>query len=115
MTSSRKYMNTTMNGKMKKKNEEDEEEHHEYEHVEYKPERNMFYYVFDHSGNLIKGEETVSGFAQYLYRKNLHSQSGEFMKDVEWKKAHVLFIGYPLQEDHKIFGSVIIGMDITDE
>ena len=51
--------------------------------------------------NLIKGEETVSGFAQYLYRKGLRSHSEKFMKEVEWKKAHVLIIGYPLQEDHE--------------
>ena len=75
----------------------------------------MFYYVFDNRRQLVKGEETVSGFVQYLYRQGLRSHPEKFMKEVEWKKAHVLIIGYPLQEDHETFGSVIIGMDITDE
>ena len=55
--------------KRERKNDEDS---HEFGHVEYKPERDLFYYVLDNSGNLIKGEETVSGFSQYIYRKDLH-------------------------------------------
>lgn len=89
--------------------------HHEYDGVEYKPERGMFYYVFDNSHQLVKGEETVNGFVQYLHREALHTHSGTFMKEVEWRKAHVLFIAYPLHERHQTIGSVIIGMDITDE
>ena len=44
-----------------------------YEHVEYKPERDIFYYVFDTTSTMVKGEETVRGLAQYIYRENLHS------------------------------------------
>ena len=91
------------------------EDDHEHERVEYKPERNLFYYVFDNSLKMVKGEETVNGLAQYIYRKNLHSQSSRFIKEVQWDKAHVLLISYSLQEDDHIFGRVIIGMDITDE
>ncbi len=102
------------------------EDHHEqvehsyenddqYEHVEYKPERNVFYYVFDNSLNLVKGEETISGLAQYIHRKGLHSQSSKFIKEVKWENIHVLLINYSIQEDDQVFGSMIIGMDITDE
>ena len=87
----------------------------QYEHVEYKPERNVFYYLFDNSLNLVAGEETVSGLAQYIHRKGLHSQSSKFIKEVEWENIHVLLINYSIQEDDKVFGSMIIGMDITDE
>lgn len=95
--------------------EEEYEDDHKYEHVEYKPERDMFYYVIDSSLNMVEGEETVSGLAQYIYRKNLHSQSSKYIEEVEWKKTHLLLINYSLQEDDEISGTVIIGMDITDE
>ena len=87
----------------------------DHERVEYKPERNLFYYVYDNSLKMVKGEETVNGLAQYIYRENLHSQSSRFIKEVQWNKTHVLLISYSLQEDDHIFGRVIIGMDITDE
>ena len=91
------------------------EDDDKYEHLEYKPERNVFYYVFDNSLNLVEGEETVSGLAQYIHRKGLHSQSSKFIKEVKWENIHVLLINYSIQEGDKVFGSMIIGMDITDE
>lgn len=90
-------------------------EDHEGGPVEYKPERGMFYYIFDNNGKLVKGEETVNGFALYLLRKGLAINSETLMKEVEWEKTHILFIAYPLQRDDEVSGTVIIGMDITDE
>ncbi len=97
------------------KREQNDEDTKEYKDVKYKPDNNLFYYVFDNSHNMVKGEESVRGLVQYIYRKNLHSQSMKFIKEVEWNKTHVLLIGYSLQKDDDIFGRVIIGMDITDE
>lgn len=96
------------------KEDDDDSDGHEYGHVEYKPERGIFYYLFDNQHNLIQGEETVSGLAQYLYQKNLYSTSPKLMKEIEWEKKHLLIISYPLKEGDDL-GSVTIGMDITDE
>lgn len=82
-------------------------------HIEYKPERTIFYYVFDKDFHLLKGEGTLDGFDQYV--EKLKPQNSKTTKEINWKKAHVLFTYYPLEINGQNFGSVIIGKDITDE
>ncbi|WP_010677687.1 sensor histidine kinase [Bacillus timonensis] len=96
-------------------NEKGYERDHKHERLEYQPEKNIFYYIFDNSTNLVEGEETVEGLAQYLINKDVQSLSMKATKEVEIKETHVLFIRYPLQDNDKDLGSVIIGIDITDE
>ena len=101
-------------------NEVESSEHREefkdhQEFVEYKPERDIFYYVFDQNHLMVKGEETVRNLAKYIYRESLHTQSSKFVKEVKWKNTHLLLMNYPLQDDEEVHGTVIIGMDITDE
>ena len=87
----------------------------EHEQLEYKPEKNIFYYAFDRNHNLVSGHETVKGLAQYIDRNDLHKQSSKLMKEIEWENAHFLLVNYSLQHEGKIFGSVMIGMEITND
>ncbi|WP_232696017.1 sensor histidine kinase [Brevibacillus daliensis] len=89
------------------------EDKHKY--LEYKPEKNIFYYVFDRNHNLVSGEETVKSLAQYIERNDLHKQSSKSMKEIEWENTHFLLVNYSLQHDGRIFGSVMIGMEITND
>lgn len=93
----------------------DEEEIEEIEPVKYRPERDIFYYVFDTDFRLIEGEETVQDFANYIGETGFRPQASAIVKETEWNKAHVLFIYYPLKIDGQLIGSVIVGKNITDE
>ncbi|THE13394.1 HAMP domain-containing histidine kinase [Bacillus timonensis] len=93
----------------------DKDDEREHERLEYQPGKNIFYYIFDSSANLVEGEETVEGLAQFLTRKDLDSLPMKFTKEMELKETHVLLIQYPLHVQENNLGSVIIGMDITDE
>lgn len=115
------FIEDIFEGKHKKRfYEEDEDEifedHHKYKkskHIEYRPERNLFYYVFDSDFNLIKGEETIDNFEEYL--EKFGEQNAKTIKETEWENNHILFIFYPIEMDGKTIGSVIIGKNITDE
>ena len=93
--------------------DEDDNEYEERKNVKYRPERNVFYYVFDENFRLIKGEETVEDFEEY-FEKNRFS-SRPLTKETTWEGVHVLFSYYPIQEDGQVIGSVVVGKDITDE
>ncbi|MDR4887786.1 HAMP domain-containing sensor histidine kinase [Fredinandcohnia sp. QZ13] len=95
--------------------EKNKDHEHEHERLEYQPGKNVFYYIFDNSASLVEGEETVEGLAQYLNKNDLDSLPLKFTKEMELKETHVLLIRFPLQVQEKSLGSVIIGMDITDE
>lgn len=115
------FIEDIFKGKHKKRfYEEDDDEifedHHKYKkskHIEYRPERNLFYYLFDSDYNLIEGEETINNFDEYL--EKFGEQNAKTIKETEWENAHVLFIYYPIEMDGKKIGSVIIGKNITDE
>jgi signal transduction histidine kinase len=87
----------------------------EYKHLEFKPERNIFYYIYDTNQMLVDGEETVSGIFHYFEENGLNKQLPAFTKEIEWEKSHLLVKNYSLQHDGKTLGHIIIGMDITDE
>lgn len=81
--------------------------------VKYRPERDIFYYVFDENFELLEGEETIRSFWKYLEKMDF--SSAPVTKKVEWQGAHVLFLYSPLLQDGRMVGSVIVGKEITDE
>lgn len=87
----------------------------EFRKAKYRPERDIFYYVFDADFNLLEGEATVSDLEEYLKAANFRFQPAKMMKSIELNETHVLFIYYPIFEKEKMIGSVIVGKDITDE
>lgn len=87
----------------------------EYHELKFKPERNVFYYIYDTNQTLVKGEETISGLFQHIEENGLNKQVPAFMKEIEWKNTHLLLKNYSLQHDGKTIGHVIVGSDITDE
>lgn len=106
-----------VNGWEKEDDDDDEGKYKrkDLEHVKYRPERYIFYYIFDKDFNLIEGEESVDDFVKYIESSDLQSQQSKMIKEVEWDESHVLFTYYPIQENGQIVGSVIVGKDITDE
>lgn len=93
--------------------DEDDNEYEERKNVKYRPERNVFYYVFDENFRLIKGEETVENFEEYFEKNRFFSEP--LTKETTWKGVHVLFSYYPIQKDGQVIGSVVVGKDITNE
>lgn len=93
----------------------EELEEEEYGKLKYKPERNIFYYLFDQNQNFVEGEETVSGLFTYINKENRKGTSLSSISEMEWKDSHLLIIKYSLHDDGLIYGSVFIGKDITNE
>ena len=86
-----------------------------YKHVEFKPERNVFYYIYDTNQLFVEGEETVKGLFRYIEENGLNKQLPAFTEEIEWEDSHLLVKNYSLQHDGKTLGHVIVGIDITDE
>ncbi|WP_075980056.1 sensor histidine kinase [Bacillus massilinigeriensis] len=94
--------------------DEEEEDYHD-SHLDIRGDREIFYYIFDSSENLVSGEETVRGFSNYV-NNWIHEKNGNsFSKEVKWEDSHLLIIQYPVSDDEDSFGSIIIGKDITNE
>ena len=93
----------------------EELEEEEYGKLKYRPERNIFYYLFDQNQNFVEGEETVSGLFTYINKENRKGTSLSSISEMEWKDSHLLIIKYSLHDDGLIYGSVFIGKDITNE
>ena len=87
----------------------------EYRHLEFKPERHIFFYIYDQNQRLIEGEETARGLFQYIEENNLNKPLPSFTKEIEWGHSHLLVKNYSLASNGKTIGQVIIGTDITDE
>ena len=47
-----------------KDHQENDDKSENKKNLEYKPERALFYYIFDKEDHLIEGEETISGFKE---------------------------------------------------
>lgn len=88
---------------------------HEKEHLDYEPEKVIFYYVFDENDNLVDGEETVRNFSAFFEKEEFLKKHKRLVEEVQLENSHLLVAYYPLEEDHQITGSVIVGKDITDE
>ncbi|MFC5559903.1 sensor histidine kinase [Ureibacillus thermophilus] len=93
----------------------DDDEYEEIEPVKYRPERDIFYYVFDENSRLIEGEGTIRGFEEYFEETDFDSPASKIIREIEWEKVHILYIYYPLQVDGQNIGSVMVGKNITDE
>ncbi|WP_338450293.1 histidine kinase dimerization/phospho-acceptor domain-containing protein [Niallia oryzisoli] len=63
--------------------------------------------MIDKNQQLITGEETVRGLFSYLSDIEKTYETEE----IQWEKSHLLVKSYPLEN----IGTVIIGMDITNE
>lgn len=88
---------------------EDLYENDEHE-LEYDPNRTVFYYVYNHNGQLVYGEETKRSLYQRLEKYTILSNQEE-IKRLEWGKEHLLVMNVPLDN----LGFVVLGMDITTE
>lgn len=89
----------------------DEPDHHN--DVEYKPERKLFYYIFDSNGNLIKGEETLPGFQKRVKQELKQGSSKTITYETKWKQSHIIIQEIPIKWDHSSIGTIVIGKDIT--
>lgn len=85
----------------------EEREHHG---VEYEPNRTIFYYIFDQSGNLISGEETTRSLFQWIEMQAYPERTAGTMK-AKWGEKHFLIMKKPLGSH----GSVLLGAEITAE
>lgn len=88
---------------------------HKHGHIEYEPERNMFYYLFDKRGKLVDAEENINGFSSFIENKKLYLKTEDFITELEWKKSHLLLARYNLEYEDNVVGTVILGMEITNE
>ena len=59
----------------------------EYRHLEFKPERNIFFYIYDQNQRLIEGEETARGLFHYIEENNLNKPLPSFTKEIEWEHS----------------------------
>lgn len=84
-----------------------EDDHHD---LDYEPNRTVFYYIYNQSGELVYGEETKPSLNQWI-EKNLNLSKREQVKRLEWGKEHLLVMNASLDQH----GFVILGMDITAE
>lgn len=93
---------------------ESEESDDDYD-LEYKPERALFYYVFDKDGVLIAGEETLPGFREKAKQELTKVSYQTITIKTEWHDTHLLYQLVPIEWDHQIIGTVIVGKDITSQ
>lgn len=82
--------------------------------VKYGPERAVSYYIFNESGELVKGKEVLNGF---LKANAFHvvTMDKKALTTVEWNGEHILLLTNPLYEDDRRIGYVIIGKTITSQ
>ena len=83
--------------------------------LEYKPERALFYYIFDKNDNLIEGAETLSGFREKAEQELTKVSTHTITIKTEWNNTHLLYQLVPVEWHHKIIGTVVVGKDITNQ
>ena len=59
--------------------------------LEYKPERALFYYIFDKNGKLVEGEETLSGFREKAEQELAKVSTKTITIKTEWNNTHLLY------------------------
>lgn len=91
----------------------DESEHEN--DLEYKPERALFYYVFDKNNKLVDGEETLSGFKEKTIQELKKVSSKTITVKTEWHKTHVIFQLVPIKWNNQNMGTVVVGKEITNQ
>lgn len=96
--------------------EHDDLERHEYkEELEYKPERALFYYIFDKEGRLIDGEETISGFKNKVQQDVNQVFTETITVETEWENTHILYQLLPIKWNNQVIGTIVVGKDITSQ
>lgn len=112
------------NQEMEELNQFYEKEQHEFieeiyenedKHLDYKPEKNIFYYVFNRNNQLVDGEESTIGISEHIIKHKFYNLPTNSTKVIEWENSHLLFKNYSLNDHERNLGIVIIGIDITDE
>lgn len=83
--------------------------------LSYKPERSLFYYIFDQHGELVEGEETLLGFQQQAEQQVTKVASQTTTITTEWKSAHIIFQLVPVEWNNQNIGTIIVGKDITEQ
>lgn len=83
--------------------------------IEYRPERTLFYYVFDKNGQLLEGAETVSGFKEKVQQELSKGSTETFTVKTEWHNTHILYQLVPIELDHHFIGTIVVGKDITSQ
>ncbi|MEH7106746.1 sensor histidine kinase [Bacillus sp. JJ1764] len=84
-----------------------EKEHHD---IDYEPNRNIFYYVYNRNGGLISGEETDKGLFQWIEQQQYLRTDFETER-MTWGEKHFILMKESLGDK----GQVLLGMDITAE
>ena len=93
----------------------EELEEHKKGKLKYKPEKSIFYYLYDANQNFVEGEETIRGLSKELLELNDRNEALKVKKELEWETGHLLVIKYPLEHEGMLYGNVLIGKDITNE
>lgn len=83
--------------------------------IEYRPERALFYYVFDKNGQLIEGAETVPGFKDKAQQELTKISTETLTVKTEWNNTHILYQMIPIELDHQFIGTIVVGKDITSQ
>lgn len=100
----------------KTENDHEQEYNSENNHeLEYKPERALFYYVFDKNGALIAGEETISGFREKAKQELSKVSYRTVTIKTEWHNTHLIYQLVPIKWEHQFIGTVVVGKDITSQ
>lgn len=84
-------------------------------HIDFEPDRKVFYYLFAMDGVLVEGEENTKGLLDYIEDSGLHRPIDDLFKEIKWENSHILLSSYQIVHDKQQVGSVVVGMDITSE
>jgi K+-sensing histidine kinase KdpD len=93
------------------------EDFYEKEHqgLSYDPNREIFYYVFDPKNRFVYGEETIKQLSGWIEAKNISDNKKSYIKQVTWKKSHLILMKTPITTNGFLHGYAIIGKDISSE
>jgi signal transduction histidine kinase len=93
-----------------------EDDHRDHEGIEFDPRKEMFFYIFNESNQLLFGEETLEGLSAELERnQSEYDDPSHSVFRGEWNGAHYMMIKETLQHSDHFKGTVYVGIDITNE
>lgn len=93
------------------------EDMYEKEHrgLSYDPNREIFYYVFDNNNHFLYGEESIKRLSGKIEGEGYTDKSNSYIKQITWKKSHLILMKKPINTNGYIHGYIIIGKDISSE
>lgn len=93
-----------------------EDEHGDHEGIEFDPRKEMFFYIFTESNQLLFGEETLEGLSSEIERnQSEYDDPSQSVFRGEWNGAHYMMIKETLPLSDHFKGTVYVGIDITNE